>query len=174
MDDSDAKRIVDFAAGLIFGLRGSIERVTNKVFLLSPANVDVGAEARRADRAGRVLQPELSHGSHRQSVSPPLIWLFLLLLIARLIISLIMVFARDLQPTGVVVIIFESVMTVTDPPLKALRRFIPPLRIGQISPGPGVPGAVHRAADPAARAGRPGLTDRRCPTATPRGGALWR
>ena len=46
MDDSDAKRIVDFAAGLIFGLRGTIERVTNKVFLLSPANVDVGAEAR--------------------------------------------------------------------------------------------------------------------------------
>ena len=46
MDDNDAKRIVDFAAGLVFGLRGSIERVTNKVFLLSPANVDVGAEAR--------------------------------------------------------------------------------------------------------------------------------
>jgi cell division inhibitor SepF len=46
MDDNDAKRIVDFAAGLVFGLRGTIERVTNKVFLLSPANVDVGAEAR--------------------------------------------------------------------------------------------------------------------------------
>jgi cell division inhibitor SepF len=46
MDDSDAKRIVDFAAGIVFGLRGSIERITNKVFLLSPANVDVGAEAR--------------------------------------------------------------------------------------------------------------------------------
>jgi YggT family protein len=61
------------------------------------------------------------------------IWLFLLLLIARLIISLIMVFARDLQPTGVVVIIFESVMTMTDPPLKLLRRIIPPIRIGQIS-----------------------------------------
>jgi cell division inhibitor SepF len=44
MDDSDAKRLVDFAAGLIFGLRGSIERVTNKVFLLSPQNVDVTAE----------------------------------------------------------------------------------------------------------------------------------
>ncbi len=41
MDDSDAKRLVDFAAGLIFGLRGSIERVTSKVFLLSPANVEV-------------------------------------------------------------------------------------------------------------------------------------
>lgn len=46
LDDVDAKRIVDFAAGLVFGLRGSIERVTNKVFLLSPANVDVGAAAR--------------------------------------------------------------------------------------------------------------------------------
>ena len=46
LDDSDAKRIVDFAAGLVFGLRGSIERVTNKVFLLSPPNVDVGDEAR--------------------------------------------------------------------------------------------------------------------------------
>lgn len=62
-----------------------------------------------------------------------LIWLFLLLLIARLIIGLIMIFARDLQPTGVVVIVFESVLTATDPPLKALRRIIPPLRIGQIS-----------------------------------------
>lgn len=46
LDDSDAKRIIDFAAGLVFGLHGSIERVTNKVFLLSPANVDVGAQAR--------------------------------------------------------------------------------------------------------------------------------
>jgi len=44
MDDADAKRLVDFAAGLSFGLRGSIERVTNKVFLLSPQNVDVTAE----------------------------------------------------------------------------------------------------------------------------------
>jgi cell division inhibitor SepF len=46
MDDGDAKRIVDFAAGLVFGLHGTIERVTNKVFLLSPHNVDVAAEAR--------------------------------------------------------------------------------------------------------------------------------
>ncbi len=46
LDDSDAKRIIDFAAGLVFGTRGSIERVTNKVFLLSPANVDVGDAAR--------------------------------------------------------------------------------------------------------------------------------
>jgi len=44
MEDVDAKRLVDFAAGLIFGLRGSIERVTSKVFLLSPPNVNVTAE----------------------------------------------------------------------------------------------------------------------------------
>ncbi|HJQ07067.1 MAG TPA: cell division protein SepF [Nocardioides sp.] len=44
MDDTDAKRLVDFAAGLIFATRGSIERVTNKVFLLSPPNVSVAAE----------------------------------------------------------------------------------------------------------------------------------
>jgi cell division inhibitor SepF len=43
MDDSDAKRLVDFAAGLTFGLHGSIERVTPKVFLLSPHNVSVTA-----------------------------------------------------------------------------------------------------------------------------------
>lgn len=44
MSDADAKRLVDFAAGLIFGLHGSIERVTNKVFLLTPQNVEVTAE----------------------------------------------------------------------------------------------------------------------------------
>ena len=44
MDDADAKRLVDFAAGLVFAVRGSIERVTNKVFLLSPPNVSVAAE----------------------------------------------------------------------------------------------------------------------------------
>src|SRR6185437_13070584 len=43
MDDSDAKRLVDFAAGLTFGLHGSIERVTPKVFLLSPHNMTVTA-----------------------------------------------------------------------------------------------------------------------------------
>lgn len=47
LDDNDAKRIIDFAAGLVFGCRGSIERITNKVFLLSPVNVDVGDQARQ-------------------------------------------------------------------------------------------------------------------------------
>ena len=44
MEDVDAKRLVDFAAGLIFGLHGTIERVTSKVFLLSPQNVTVATE----------------------------------------------------------------------------------------------------------------------------------
>ncbi len=51
MDDADAKRLVDFSAGLIFGLHGAIERVTNKVFLLSPAYIDVASEA-GAERSG--------------------------------------------------------------------------------------------------------------------------
>jgi len=51
MDDNDAKRLVDFSAGLVFATRGTIERVTSKVFLLSPPNVSVAAEdkARIAD-----------------------------------------------------------------------------------------------------------------------------
>ncbi|GLZ53373.1 hypothetical protein Acsp07_29900 [Actinomycetospora sp. NBRC 106378] len=47
MDDAAAKRLVDFAAGLAFALRGSIEKVTNRVFLLSPPNVEVSATERR-------------------------------------------------------------------------------------------------------------------------------
>ncbi len=46
MDDTDAKRLVDFSAGLIFGLHGTIERITSKVFLLSPQDVEVAAETK--------------------------------------------------------------------------------------------------------------------------------
>ncbi len=47
MDEADARRLVDFAAGLAFALRGSIDKVTNRVFLLSPPNIDVAAEDKR-------------------------------------------------------------------------------------------------------------------------------
>jgi len=47
MDNADAKRLVDFAAGLAFALRGSFDKVATKVFLLSPADIDVSAEERR-------------------------------------------------------------------------------------------------------------------------------
>ena len=56
MSDADAKRIVDFSAGLVFGLRGVIERLTQKVFLLSPEGIDVTDLAREqvgADAADR-------------------------------------------------------------------------------------------------------------------------
>ncbi|WP_147109023.1 cell division protein SepF [Nesterenkonia populi] len=48
MGEAEAKRLVDFAAGLVFGLGGSIERVTNKVFLLTPKNVEILAEEQAA------------------------------------------------------------------------------------------------------------------------------
>lgn len=54
MDDTDAKRLVDFAAGLVFGLHGTIERVTSKVFLLSPATVEVASTGPQS-KNGRVL-----------------------------------------------------------------------------------------------------------------------
>ena len=47
MSDSDARRLVDFSAGLAFAMRGSIDKVTNKVFLISPPDIDVTAEDRR-------------------------------------------------------------------------------------------------------------------------------
>jgi cell division inhibitor SepF len=55
MDDADAKRLVDFAAGLVFGLHGTIERVTSKVFLLSPAHVEVSTEESTGPAATRSL-----------------------------------------------------------------------------------------------------------------------
>ena len=53
MSDADAKRLVDFAAGLVFGLHGTIERVTSKVFLLSPAHVEVATEEAEAAPTAR-------------------------------------------------------------------------------------------------------------------------
>jgi cell division inhibitor SepF len=55
MEDRDAKRLVDFAAGLAFALRGSIDKVTTKVFLLSPPDIDVSAEDRRRIAEGRLF-----------------------------------------------------------------------------------------------------------------------
>ncbi len=52
MDDTDAKRLVDFAAGLVFGMRGTIERISSKVFLLSPSSVTVTAEEKKRLVAG--------------------------------------------------------------------------------------------------------------------------
>ena len=48
MEETERKRLVDFASGLVFGLRGSIERVTSKVFLLTPENISVSNDAKTA------------------------------------------------------------------------------------------------------------------------------
>jgi YggT family protein len=59
--------------------------------------------------------------------------LFFILLIARLVFEYVMMFARSWRPSGVVAVGLEVVYSVTDPPLKALRRLIPPLRLGNFS-----------------------------------------
>jgi YggT family protein len=61
------------------------------------------------------------------------VFLFFIALIVRLIFDWVQVFSRDWRPRGVVLIAAEGVYSVTDPPLKALRRVIPPLRIGGIA-----------------------------------------
>lgn len=59
--------------------------------------------------------------------------IYLLLLLARLVLEWIQSYARDFRPSGPVLVLFEVVYTLTDPPVKALRRLIPPLRLGAVS-----------------------------------------
>jgi YggT family protein len=66
------------------------------------------------------------------SVIGILLFVYLLLLIGRLILDWVQVFARDWRPRGVVLVVAEAVYTVTDPPLRLLRRIIPPIRLGSV------------------------------------------
>jgi YggT family protein len=59
--------------------------------------------------------------------------IYLVVLIGRMIFGWVQVFAREWRPTGVLLVLAEAIFTVTDPPLKFLRRFIPPLRIGMVA-----------------------------------------
>jgi YggT family protein len=61
------------------------------------------------------------------------LWLYLLILIVRLIISWIQAFSRDWSPSGIVLVVAEGVYTATDPPLRLLRRYIPNLRLGNVA-----------------------------------------
>ena len=169
MDNADAKRLVDFAAGLAFALRGSFDKVATKVFLLSPADVDVTRRGTAPHRRGRLLRlsvgipvgPSSSSAAvdagvqvgWRRRAGPPAVsgtaacinvthlpvvrsaqlalffeilgfalFVFWLLLIARVVVEFIRSFSRDWQPKGVTVVILEVIMTVTDPPVKLLRR----------------------------------------------------
>ena len=58
---------------------------------------------------------------------------FLLFLVFRLIMEYVFLLARSFRPTGFVAVLLELAYSVTDPPLKALRKVLPPLRIGQFS-----------------------------------------
>ena len=61
------------------------------------------------------------------------VFLYMLLLLARLVIDWIRGYARDFRPTGLVLVLFEVVFTLTDPPVTFLRRLIPPLRLGPVA-----------------------------------------
>lgn len=60
------------------------------------------------------------------------LFLFLIVLIGRLVLDWVQAFSRDWRPRGVMLVIAEAVYTITDPPLKALRRVVPPLRLGAV------------------------------------------
>ena len=59
-----------------------------------------------------------------------LLLLFVIVLLIRLVLDWVLHFARDWKPKGLMLVVAEGVYTVTDPPLRALRRLIPPLRLG--------------------------------------------
>lgn len=58
---------------------------------------------------------------------------FIYLLIARVIVDYIRIFKRDWRPRGVILVIVESIYSITDPPMRFLARYIPPLRLGGVS-----------------------------------------
>ncbi|MGH3369331.1 MAG: YggT family protein [Nocardioidaceae bacterium] len=61
------------------------------------------------------------------------LWLFLGLLFIRFIVDWVQVFARSWTPTGPVLVLLEVVYSITDPPIVFFRRFIPPLRLGNVA-----------------------------------------
>jgi len=62
-----------------------------------------------------------------------LLWLFLALLWIRFVVDWVQVFARSWTPRGPLLVLLEAVYSVTDPPIRALRRVIPPLRLGSVA-----------------------------------------
>lgn len=68
-----------------------------------------------------------------RSVVGLVLYLYLLVLFGRLVLSWVQVFSRDWRPTGPMLVIAEGVYTLTDPPLHALRKVLPPLRIGGVA-----------------------------------------
>lgn len=61
------------------------------------------------------------------------LWLYFVVLLARFVLDMVQLFARDWQPRGVILVIAEVIYSLTDPPLKLLRRVIPTIRIGGVA-----------------------------------------
>jgi YggT family protein len=61
------------------------------------------------------------------------LWLFILLMLVRLVVDWVQVFARSWTPRGVALVLLEGVYSVTDPPIKAFRRVFKPVRIGSVA-----------------------------------------
>jgi YggT family protein len=61
-----------------------------------------------------------------------IVWAFVMLLFVRLVVDWVQVFARSWVPRGALLVVLEAVYSVTDPPIKFVRRWVPPLRIGQV------------------------------------------
>ena len=62
-----------------------------------------------------------------------ILWLYLLVMIGRLVFDYVQMFARSWKPSGFILVLVEFIWSLTDSPLKFFRRFVPPLRIGSIS-----------------------------------------
>jgi YggT family protein len=61
------------------------------------------------------------------------LWIFIALMWIRFVVDWVQIFARSWTPTGFLLVVLEIVYSATDPPIKALRRVIPPLRIGTVA-----------------------------------------
>ncbi len=61
-----------------------------------------------------------------------ILFVFLLLLMVRLVVEWVQMFARTWRPKGPVLVVLEVVYTITDPPILLIRRFVPPLRLGSV------------------------------------------
>jgi len=62
-----------------------------------------------------------------------ILWIYLLILIGRMIFTWVQTFSRTWTPRGILLVIAEGMFTLTDPPLRFLRRYIPPLRLGSVA-----------------------------------------
>ena len=67
------------------------------------------------------------------SILYTILWVFWILLLVRLVVDYVQMFARSWSPRGPVLLVLEVVYTITDPPIRFVRRFVPPLRLGSVA-----------------------------------------